>query len=342
MRKTKKIIRHDRADAEAIKRSSLIDGLMSDNMRFDDKDDASVFFARELDHVKTESYDVQYPEFTALNKFPISHEVAEGAETVTYYGYENTGMAKIISNYATDLPRADVKGMPTTALIKSIGNSYGYSVQEMRASRLAGKGLDTRKAKSARYQSDRTTNTIAWRGDEDKKLIGLISKNNNVPLYTLDTVKHSGFDVTEWKYKSAQEILTDINSMTKYQAKLTKNVEKSDTLFLPSTCFIDISTRQIPNTETTVKKFLMENAPYLKAIIDCPELEEDSEETNPYGKNVAVMCKLSEEKFTLENPLEFLQYPVQTEGLEMVVPCESRTAGIIIYYPLSILIAVGI
>ena len=58
---------------------------------------------------------------------------------MTYYSYEKTGMAVIISNYATDLPRADAKGKPTTAMIKSIGDSYGNSVQEMRASRMAGK-----------------------------------------------------------------------------------------------------------------------------------------------------------------------------------------------------------
>ena len=50
-----------------------------------------------------------------------------------------------------DLPRADVKGKPTTAYVKSVGDSYGYSVQEMRASRLAGKSLDVRKAEAARY-----------------------------------------------------------------------------------------------------------------------------------------------------------------------------------------------
>ena len=47
-------------------------------------------------------------------------------------------------------------------------------------------------------------------------------------------------------------------------------------------------------------------------------------------------------KFTIENPLSFMQYPVQPEGLEMVVPCEARTAGAIIYYPMSMLIATGI
>ena len=76
-------------------------------------------------YIKSQTYDRLYPEFTALTLFPVTHEVPEGAETVTYYSYDKTGMAKIISNYATDLPRVDVKGEPTTVPVKSIGDSYG-------------------------------------------------------------------------------------------------------------------------------------------------------------------------------------------------------------------------
>ena len=119
--------------------------------------------------MKAQSYDVEYPELTALHLFPQSSEADPGAETITYYTYDKTGLAKIIDNYSTDLPRADVTGKPSYAKIKSIGDSYGYSAQEMRASRLAGKSLDARKGESARYQIDALTNKIAWAGDEGKR-----------------------------------------------------------------------------------------------------------------------------------------------------------------------------
>ena len=95
---------YDEADAKAIMNSSIPNGLVGDSLRFDSAEDASIFFARELDFVKAETYDVQHPEFTAEKHFPISHEVNPGAETITYYSFEKTGFAKIISNYATDLP----------------------------------------------------------------------------------------------------------------------------------------------------------------------------------------------------------------------------------------------
>lgn len=68
---------YDVADLAALKASNLMPALKEDRLcRFDSTDDASIFFARELDYIKSKSYDKIYPEFTALNKFPITHEVA--------------------------------------------------------------------------------------------------------------------------------------------------------------------------------------------------------------------------------------------------------------------------
>lgn len=330
---------YDHADYAALMASNIAPTLAGNKqMRFDSAEDASIFFARELDYIKSKSYDKIYPEFTALNNFPITHEVPEGAETMTYYSYEKTGMAAIISNYATDLPRADVKGSPTTAYVKSIGDSYGYSIQEMRASRMAGKSLDTRKAEAARYAIDRKTNEIAFAGDKEHKLMGMLSDDNNIPLYTLATVETK----TSWKDKSAAEILADINGMFAYQSRITQDVERADTLALPPAVFIDISTRQIPNTGYTVKRFLLENAPYLKNIITAPELSAENKATNPYGVDVAMLYTNSADKFSLEIPMAFYQYPLQNRNLEVIVPCEERVAGIVLYYPLSALLAVGV
>ena len=333
---------YDDADLTALKGCNFLNKLSTDRLcRFDSADDASVFFARELDYVKSKAYDKIYPEFSALNHFPITHEVPEGAESMTYYSYERTGMASIISNYATDLPRADVKGKPTTAFVKSIGDSYGYSVQDMRASRMAGKSLDTRRAEAARYANDRATNTIAFAGNKDHNLMGILSTDNNIPLYTLSEVDVDGQKYTDFAHKTAAQILDDINGMVAYQSKITKGVEKADTLMLPNSVYIDISTRQIPNTGYTVLRFLKENAPYLKDIVPAAELESDAGETNPYNKNTIFLYTNSEEKLSLEIPMAFYQYPLQNRNLEVIVPCESRVAGLIIYYPLSALIAVG-
>ena len=355
----KRHMNYDAADLKALRNSGIPAAIMtSEGVRFDSEDDASVFFARELDYIKAQSYDVEYPELTALTLFPQTSEADEGAETITYYTYDKIGLAKVIDNYSTDLPRADVIGSPSFAQIKSLGDSYGYSAQEMRASRLAGKNLDVRKGESAKYQIDNLTNKIAWAGDTASGLMGVLSPGQNIPLYLIGTGGTSG--KTKWTEKTADEILNDVNGMAKQVAKVTKNVERPDTLCVPADVYMDISTRRIPDTSTTVLKFLLDHAPYIKEVISTAELDADSPETNPYAVSgvsysigatsyttseavgVAFLFKNDVRKLALENPMPFKQYPIQVRNLETVIPCEARTAGVIVYYPLSALIAVGV
>lgn len=337
---------YDKAEARMLKNSGIMAAVsMSDGMRFDSADEASVFFASELDHVKAQSYDVEYPELTALSLFPKSSEADEGAEQIRYDTYDKTGVAKIISNYSTDLPRADVIGKPSFAVIKSLGSSYGYSIQEMRASRLANKSLDARKGESARYSIDSAINRIAWAGDSESGLMGVLSKGQSIPLFAVEAGEESA--KTSWLEKTADEILNDINGMAKQVSKVTKNVERPDTLCVPSDVFMHISTKRIQDTSTTVLKYLLENSPYLDDIVAASELNSDSVDTNPYaaetdGSGVAFLFKNDEKKLSLENPMPFIQHQLQVKNLETVVPCEARTAGVIVYYPFSCLIAVGV
>lgn len=338
--------RYDAADKRVIAGATFTNEFYGEGKRFDSAEDAGIFFAQELDHVKAKTYDKQYPEMTALATFPITHEVPAGAESTTYYSYEKTGMAQIISNYSTDLPRADVKGDPTTAHIRSVGDSYGYSVQDMRASTMVGKQLDSRRAESARYAADNTINKIAWAGDAKHNLMGLLTVSNNIPVYALAQTQKDG--KTEFTEKECDEILADFSGIIEQIAKNTKNVEKPDTVWMAPSRMRFLSMKRIEGTNGTVLGFLKENLSQIVNWNEAPELEADAVDTNPYanaqgtGKAVMVIGNCSEEKFSLENPMEFTQYTAQEKGLEIVVPCEARTAGIIIYYPLSLEIVPGI
>lgn len=340
-RNRKKHMNYDATDAKVLRNGNVCRSMSGRGMQFDSTQEASIFFARELDYIKAQSYDVEYPQMTALSMFPISSEVPEGAETFTYYSYDKIGLAKIINNYATDLPRTDVKGKPTTGYVKSIGDSYGYSVQEMRASRMTGKSLDVRKGESARYAIDYLANKIAWAGNEENGLMGILSENNDIPRFVLSTIEVNGEQKTEFKYKSADQILFDINNMQKFVAMITKNVEKPDTLVLPAHIYVDLATRRLPDTDTTVLEFLIKHAPYLKEIREANELQADAKDINPTGNDIIFMFTNDERKLTLEIPMHFYQYPLQEKGLEIEIPCEARVAGMIIYYPLAALIAEG-
>ena len=181
-------------------------------------------------------------------------------------------------------------------------------------------------------------------GGSKSGLMGVLSDGQNIPLYTIGA---NASGKTKWADKSADEILADVNGMAKQVAKITKNVERPDTLCVPADVFMDISTRRIPDTSTTVLAFIQEHAPYIKNVVSTAELDADSPETNPYAtsgnpQGVAFLFKNDPRKLTLENPMPFYQYPLQVEKLETIILCEARTAGVIVYYPLSALIAVGV
>ena len=341
---------YSKADARAFYNSALPNMLMEQTTgayRFDSAEQASVFFARELDAVKAKSYDTQYPQLNAFNCFPVNSEADAGAETITYYTYDMEGMAKIIDNYSDDLPRADVNGKPTVAFVYTIGASYGYSTQEIRASRMAGKGLDARKADAAHKQVDFKINKIAWAGDPDHNILGALSTAQNIPTYTITAGAISG--KTSWIEKTADEIIDDVAGMYAQVSRTTKDVERPDTLVMATDVYTALSLKRVGDTGETVLSYIEKHAPFLKEIVPAAELNCDSVETNPYasatagqGSSVCFLYTKDPNKIELNNPMPFMQGTAQAKNLEMVVPCEARTAGVICFYPMSALIAVGV
>ena len=160
-------------------------------IRLDGADNAGIFFAKQLAHVKTKAYDKEFPELSGLKIFPQTSETDEGAAYIEYYSYEPVGFADVIANYASDLPRVDVKGTPHRAEIVNIGDSYGYNVQELRACRRNAvlgimKSLDSARAEAARRVYDVKVNHLIWHGDEKT---GMPRGENTEPgdIIALDT-----------------------------------------------------------------------------------------------------------------------------------------------------------
>ena len=291
----------------------------------------SAFFARQLEYIKAKSYDIVYPEFKALSLIPISTEAGPGAETITYQQYDSVGLAKIINSYADDMPRSDIKGAEFSARVRSIGGSYGYSIQEIRAASMAGLPLQQRKANAARQANDQLVNRIAWFGDTLHGLNGLI--------YHPNTTK-AGVPNGDWVATATpDEIIEDVNTILSGIMDLTLGVESADTVLLPVLEYAHIaSTPRSTTSDTTILEFLrrvwpgvsFESVPELKDVNPVPSTGAGTD------TNIMIAYRKSSDKLTLEIPQPFEQFPAQERGLEFVVPTHSRVGGVIVYYPLSI------
>jgi len=306
----------------------------------------SIYFARQLEYVKTKTYDQPFPEMKALTGLlPVSMEAGPAADSITYRSFTEHGIAKFLTNYADDLPRVDVSGIEESVKVRSIGDSFGYTVQDVRYAAKAGIPLQASKAIAARRAIEMLINKSAWKARAaDTTYHGLIGLLYN-PNVTSYKVAVEGSDYV-WADKSADAIIADINTLANTPIKLSKGYEIPDTFLCPITQFTLISTTPRSSySDTTILDFVKKSNPHITRWDWLEELKD----VNPVpstgaaaNTDCALVYKNSSDKLTLEVPQGFEQFPPQEKGLEFIVPCHARFASVIIYYPISVVIAENI
>jgi hypothetical protein len=296
----------------------------------------SAFFNRELEYVKTRTYDTKYKALKAFDLIPISTEAGNGVTTITYRKFTQVGLAKIIADYAHDFPRVDVYGEEASVKVKGVGDSYGYSIKEIRESQRTGKRLDQRRAVSARRAIEEVINTSALLGHAASGLNGLI----NYPGITEYTVPADGTGSSKlWSTKTPDQIIRDITGLINAVINPTSAREQPDTLLLPVSKYLYIAnTRMGTVSDVTILQYLLKNNTMIKKVDWLKELEA----AGSGGVDRMFVYPMDEEHLTLELPQPFEQFAPQQKGMEFEIPCHAETAGVIVYYPLAIAYGDGI
>lgn len=295
-----------------------------------------IFFARQLEFVQAKVYEYQYPALKAFELIPITYNVSPGAEYVTTTQFQSVGRARIIQSYADDLPEAGLYGTQLTNPIQSIGTSYRYSHQEIRAAQYANIELPLRLAQAARRANDQLVNNLAFFGNPTTGMTGLFN-NPNVPTQTVPADGTGGN--TEWTTKTPDQILRDMNLIVNQIVVNSNEVEMPNTLLLPLEQYTLIaSTPRSPNSDTTILNYFLMNNPYITAVVPVPQLNE----AGTGGADIMVAYDRSQEKLEMVIAMPFTQYNPQERNLEFVIPCESRFGGVSIFFPMSMIIGEGI
>lgn len=297
----------------------------------------SAFFNRQLEYIKTKTYDQLNKELKYPDILPVSTETPNGAAVITWRSFKGIGFAKIISDYANDFPRVDMVGEEQSVKPRGIGDSYGYSIEEIRRAQFARFNLNARRAKTARRVIEEKINTIAIEGDDDYNLNGLI----NYPGITEYTVPDDGTgDEKLWSTKTGDQIVRDMSSIVSVGViDNTNGVERPDTMLMPIEQYEYIAnTRMTESSDKTIMGFFMENNPHIKTIDWLTELKG----AGAGGTDRFMVYKKNPDKLTLEMPQMFEQFSPQQKGMEFQIPCHAKTGGVIVYYPLSIAFGDGI
>jgi len=296
----------------------------------------SAFFTRQLEHIKSKTYDTKYKNLKAKELIPVSTEANSGATQVTFRTYSGVGFAKIIANYATDFPRVDVFGTENSAKVKGVGASYGYSIKEIRSSQMAGINLDQKKSNMARRAVEQKVNDIAWNGDSEYNLQGLIE----YPGITEYTVPADGTGSSKlWSTKTPDQIVRDLTGLVSAIVDTTNGVETPDTIILPiSQYMILANTRMTDGNDKTILTYFLENNPFINHIDWVVELKS----AGAGSTNRMMAYSRDEDHITLEIPQPYEQFQPQQTGMEFEIPTQEETAGVLVYYPLSVAFGDGI
>lgn len=283
----------------------------------------SFFFSQELEFVIAKTFDVVYPEYKARLFIPPSNEIHPGAETFSYTQYDRVGIAKLVKDYARDIPRADVSGKKFTAEIYSLALAFGYSIQDIRASMYAQRSLPDKKAMATVEGHEAALDRIAALGDAETGIPGFLT-NPNVPVGPPPT--------GNWATATAQEMVGDLSEIASSIVTNTNGAERPDTILLPIDAFNRAANTYIAGTSVSALEAFLKSSPFIRSIDHWWRLDG----AGVGGADRMVAYRRDSTKLELQIPQEYEVLPVQEEGLEFLVPTHSRIGGTTIYKPLSI------
>jgi len=324
--------------------SDAIENLVSQGALLGDNE--GVFFQRQLEYIQAQSYDVLYPDLMGRDVFPLNTEGGEGINTITYRSYDKRGETAIIAGKATDLPRGDISGEEYSMTVKTLGSAFGYSRQELAASKVTGMPLEAKKADAVRRGYEEKVNQLIWFGDAPNKLNGLYGGPADQPWATVTigsvAPSASGGNSTEWggADKTGVEVVADLNAACVGMYKDTKK------LFRPDTVLISVEKKQfLMNTPisdefplVSIMEWFLKNNMFIKSadqFKDINELEaifpdvaggEGITDFKPGNDGVEGFTILASgsDNARIREPFPFMHLPVQYKGLEFEINCYGR------------------
>jgi hypothetical protein len=276
-------------------------------------DEQGLIFARDLISMSTDVYMEEMPAPVALTMFAQEPGINEGAKYAGYRMYSAVGMAKIMAAFGTDMPMMSAKGKEYFALMYDVGLGYGYTYSDVLAAAMSGTLLDNILALNTREAHERTISNLLWRGDREYQIVGFIEHPN------ITNVAVAG----GWATADGDKICDDASAII--AAVNTTKIYEVNEFHMPSKAWARIQGLRLSGTLGTVLSFL--RACYPEITFKKNSDLDDS--------GICVALANTRRHFAQATPVLFRQLPVQRSGLDLSIPCLSRSAGVIVRAPLA-------
>ena len=288
-----------------------------------------IVFAQQLQAMSNRIREKEYPQWKGKNLLPMQNEAPFGAEEFAYIVADRVGMLEHITNYADDLPNIEVTGEKAVVNIRAFGGAIIYSVFEIAKATVAGMNIVDRKGMAIRNAAEQKLDQIIWVGDSETGLTGLY----NAPNVTTRSA------TATWATATAVQIYGDLVFPFTQQAADTLGAERPDTIVLTSSSHERARTTFFgDNTGESVLERFQKSYPDITI--------ETVEWLGPQGTGQAnsamIHYRNDSEKLGVEVPKPFTMMPPEARNLATVVDGYLATAGVVVYFPLSVTVTNGI
>ena len=294
----------------------------------------TVFLERELTSVDPARYMELFAGLRARLFVPPINGIAPYDRTYEYSMWSITGEAQNINANSRDLPRVGVKRTPFSRSITSIGASYGWAVDVIRAAAAKGVPLEDTTIIAAMSSIQRKLDRRIALGDAELGYTGLL---NDTQIATDNAV------TVDWEPGVGAKMLAALNKIiTETRARLKLATEMPGgsgipafdrfQILLPTAAYADVkqtpASTNYPNSVLQV--FLDNNSEWVSNVAEWSFLDDLGS-----GVGRAVAYPLNPAALGHATSRDYTEEPPQANGLDIDVPCHAASGGTVIRFPVA-------
>lgn len=286
------------------------------------------FYLGQFTNLESKIYETLYADIIFDQLVPVDTSDPEWIDNVAYISYNGATMGKFIAANGRDLPQVDIDASISYIRVGYAGNSYGYSLEELRKAAALRMPLDAVKGRLAFRGARQHQQQVAFFGDTQRQMFGLFN-HPNVPLDN---------STIDWTTATGDEIVAEMNALLNKVWQQSAQRHVPNTLLLPSVLWtIAQNKRMATGTDTTVLEFFRRNNTYTAVTGQALDIRSVLylNDAGVGGVPRMMAYEKNADNLTMRMPIPWRSLPPQATALRLEIPCEYKMGGTEFRYPLS-------
>lgn len=245
------------------------------------------------------------------------------AQDTSYRQTTGLGSWELANDYTTHVPMVETLSQEFRQKVSKFIAGYRYTDDEMMKAVHLNEPIEEQKMKTVITTGNQKLNDLIFKGGDG--LQGFLNHPDTLKMYAAYPMNSSS---------TANQIIATLINAENAMTRLTRNVEKPDTMLIAKSCYDYVNYAQLTTiNDSSILDYYFKKSPYIKDIEPLLPLEGAGEN----GSNVACLYKRDKAKLkarTTES-IGFRKFLPTAWGIERTATM--RYGGLILYRPYSIM-----